>query len=796
LDKEICELISQMTTAEKVAMCSANSLFTSGAVPRLGIDEIVMSDGPHGVRREFQRDEWISLNSPLDKCTYLPTASCLAATWNTEMAELFGKTLGEEARYREKDIILGPGVNIIRNPLCGRNFEYISEDPCLTSEMAIPLIKGIQSRDVAACVKHYALNNQELDRFNVNIEVSKNALFEIYLSAFEKIVKFSKPYAIMGAYNKYENQHCCHNRYLVKDILKDKWGFDGVFISDWGGTHSTDEAIENGLDIEMGTCSINGIDSYLGKDFLAKAEKSDEIKSYLDDKVKRILRLVFNINKMSPDRKKGSYNTKEHQTAAYKIASEAMVLLKNNNVLPFSGKLKKILVFGVNAEAKHAEGGNSSGVIPYYEISILEGIKNRFKNCEIEYIPTTKRIYLDIPSENLSGINPLAGCKAYNCEFYEDENFGQKSGSGYEQKINVDNNSKAMRYYSDITVSESGNYEFLLTTDCKTSIYLDGNKMLETKSAKEPQKNTFSIQLPKGQTVKFELFVVNQDFGSIDLKWSADERKTAKSELLEKARLADAVIACCGLNHNYESEAWDRENLYLPDEDNEVIPLLIDANKNTVVTVTAGAPVIIPWAEKANAIIWNWYYGMEGGNALADIIAGKINPSGKLPFTLAKRQEDYPCFRYGEYREGNCRYNEGLFVGYRGFDKDDITPQFPFGYGLSYSEFEYSGITAKKTADGVSVSFTIQNLSGIDAKETAQVYIGSGSENRPKRELKAFKKVDLKAKSKVLVNINLSQRDFMYFDTKTEEYALFDRKFRVEVASSSRDIRIVTDIEI
>ena len=683
LENKIDKLFKELTIEEKVAMCSASSLFTSAGVQRLGIDEIVMSDGPHGVRREFQRDKWISLNSAMDKCTYLPTASCLAATWNTEMAELFGKTLGDEARFRGKDIILGPGVNIIRNPLCGRNFEYMSEDPCLTAEMAIPLIIGIQSKDVSACVKHYALNNQELDRFGVNVEVSETALFEIYLSAFEKIVKFAKPYAIMGAYNKYKNQHCCHNKYLVKDILKNKWGFDGVFISDWGGTHNTDEAIENGLDIEMGSWSINGIDSYLGEEFLKKAKESDEAKNCLDDKVRRILSLIFRINKQSSDRNKGSYNTKEHQQAAYKIAGEAMVLLKNNNVLPLSQNIKKIVVFGVNAEAKHAQGGNSSGVIPYYEVSILEGIKNRFKNCEIDYISTTKRIYSEIPMENLSGINPVAGCKAYNCDFYDDEYFEHKTDSCYEQKISVDNNRKAIRYYSDITISDSGNYEFLLTTDCKTTVCIDGMKMLETKVTGEPKPNKFSIILKKGQTIKFELYVVNRDFGSIELKWSSDERKTAKSELLQKARSADAVIACCGLNHNYESEAWDRKNLELTQEDNEIIPMLISANENTVVTVTAGAPVVIPWADKANALIWNWYYGMEGGNALADILFGKINPSGKLPFTLAKKQEDYPCFRYGEYKEKNCRYNEGLFVGYRGFDKDNIDPEFPFAYGLS-----------------------------------------------------------------------------------------------------------------
>ena len=387
-EKRIDDILNEMTLEEKVAMCHANSKFYSNGVERLGIEELALMDGPHGVRSETERDSWNCLNREEDKCTYLPTETALAATFDLSLAKRFGETLGREARYRDKDIILGPGVNIIRTPLCGRNFEYMSEDPCLISKMAPELVKGIESQDVAACVKHYALNNQELDRSGTNPIVSKRALNEIYLKGFKSAIIDGGASSVMGAYNKYKGQHLCHNKYLVNDILKGKWGFKGVYLTDWAGCHDTDEAIFNGLDIEMGT-NLPYDEYYLANAFLEKARQDENVRKCLDDKVRRILRLMFSINKLDGERKKGEINTPMHQITAYDIAADGMVLLKNDNkVLPIKrNEHKKILVLGPNANKVHSEGGSSSGVRTLYEINPLDGIENRFADvCEIVYV--------------------------------------------------------------------------------------------------------------------------------------------------------------------------------------------------------------------------------------------------------------------------------------------------------------------------------------------------------------------------------------------------------------------------
>ncbi|MBO4733313.1 MAG: glycoside hydrolase family 3 protein, partial [Clostridia bacterium] len=424
-EKKIEELLNDMTTEEKVAMCHANSKFTSSGAKRFGIGELCMMDGPHGVRSEVMRDEWTCLNREEDRCTYLPTLSALAATFNTDLSRMFGETLGSEARYRAKDIILGPGINIMRTPLCGRNFEYMSEDPCLIAKLSPEVVKGIESQDVAACVKHYALNNQELDRNGVNVEVSERAQYEIYLKGFYAAIIKGGASSVMGAYNRYNNQHLCHNKYLVNEVLKGKWGFKGVYLSDWGGCHDTEEAIFCGLDIEMGTNKPYD-EYYLANAFIKAAKTDENARKILDDKVRRILRLMFSVNKTSPERKKGEFNTKKHQRAAYDIASEAIVLLKNNDMLlPIKkARGKKILVVGPNATAKHAEGGSSSGVRALYEVTLLEGIKSRFSPaCEVRYESGNLTLNANpIPNQQLNVIEQRAGVRAFKQTAYIGDN--------------------------------------------------------------------------------------------------------------------------------------------------------------------------------------------------------------------------------------------------------------------------------------------------------------------------------------------------------------------------------------
>ncbi|MCQ2735573.1 MAG: glycoside hydrolase family 3 C-terminal domain-containing protein, partial [Alphaproteobacteria bacterium] len=488
---------------------------TSGGVERLGISELCMMDGPHGVRSEPMRDEWTCLNREEDKCTYLPTESALAATFNTKLARIFGETLGSEARYRGKDIILGPGINIMRTPLCGRDFEYRSEDPTVICKLSPELVKGIESQDVASCVKHFVLNNQELDRGHVNVEVDERALNEIYLKGFYSAIIEGGASSVMGAYNRYKNQHLCHNKYLVKDLLKDKWGFSGVYLSDWDGCHDTEEAIFNGLDIEMGTKKLYN-EYYLADAFLEKAKKDKEVAEVLDDKVRRILRLMFSVGRFSPDRKKGEFNTIEHQNNTYKIASEAMVLLKNNdNLLPIIPKKDlNILVVGENAVNKHSTGGSSSGIRTVYEITPLEGIKNKFGDlCKIEYesgnIDLTPK---PIPTQCLDIIETHAGVRAFKLTTFtkDGDETNQTVTYSADGKIE-DTTADSYKLELKVNIPSTGKYLFHIKTNNSVEMRIDGktvlNQFMKPRIARSHEDIDFeyATDFVKGQNIQIEI---------------------------------------------------------------------------------------------------------------------------------------------------------------------------------------------------------------------------------------------------------------------------------------------------
>lgn len=796
---KIDEIMSKLTLQEKVAMCHANSKFASDGVERLGIDELIMSDGPHGVRAEVARHSWDCLNRPEDKCTYLPTETALAATFNTELATRFGETLGSEARARGKDIILGPGVNIIRTPLCGRNFEYLSEDPYLTAKMAVPIIKGIQSQDVAACVKHYALNNQELDRSGVNVEVSDRALREIYLKGFHEAVVVGGALSVMGAYNLYKNQHCCHNKYLVNDILKGEWGFDGVYLTDWAGAHDTEECIYNGLDLEMGTNKPYN-EFYLADAFLKMAEESEEVRNLLDDKVRRILRLMLRINKMSPERKLGEFNTKEHQQTAYDIAAESMVLLKNeNNILPInSQKAKKVLVVGPNAKTVHHAGGNSSAVHALYEVSAYDGVINRFKDYDVEYERGVADIkYHPIATESLNIIDMKAGCRACKVESVFDD--GKKSTEFCETFNLNDGTAESYDMVLSCNVPESGKFSFKFTSNTTFTAYINDENVADKKYSiwHKFQTAACCLDFEKGQNIEIKVHIEKKtDTVYFDFGWltpSDHANSSDEQNLLKKASEADAVIYCGGLNHSYDTESFDKKDMKLPAEQQTMIPKFLAANKNTVLVLTAGSPFEMPWIDDANAVIWTWYSGMEWGNALADIILGDISPSGKLPFTLPKNYEDTPVYRYGEYKSKNCKYNEDIFVGYRGFDKDKIETLFPFGYGITYSKFEYSELSVfKESEEDITVELTITNVGNVYAKETAQIYVGypESSVLRPVKELKGFAKVGLNPKDSKRISLKISLKEFAYFDKAGNSFVNEEGTIEIMAGSSSRDIHL------
>ncbi len=697
IQERVEDALSRMTVEEKLGMIHAQSKFSSAGVPRLGIPEIWMSDGPHGIRPEVLWDEWSQAGWTNDSCFAFPALTCLAASWNKDMSLLYGKSIGEEARFRNKTVLLGPGVNIYRTPLNGRNFEYMGEDPYLSSKMVVPYIKGVQSNGVSTCVKHFALNNQEVDRDKVNVNVDDRALYEIYLPAFKAAVQEGGTWAIMGSYNLYKNEQCCHNQYLLNDILRKEWGFEGVVVSDWGGAHNTLQSITNGLDMEFGTWTpgmawgkTNNYDNYfLAQPYLAMIKSSKVGTKELDQKVRRILRLEFLTN-MNKNRPFGAMVSEDHIIAGRKIASEGIVLLQNkNNILPIDlSKTKKIAVIGENAVKMMTVGGGSSSLKAKYEVSLLDGLRKR---------------------------------------------------AGAQTEIVF-----ARGYVGDASGTADG-----VTT---------GQNLKETRSADE---------------------------------LIADAINVAKS--------ADYVIFVGGLNksEHQDSEGTDRLELGLPYNQDKLISELAKVNKNFVAVNISGNAVAMPWVNEVPAIVQAWFLGSEAGNAIAAVLVGDVNPSGKLPFTFPVKLEDNGAIAMGEYpgSKGQLTYNEGIFVGYRWNDKQNIKPLFSFGHGLSYTTFEYGKVTADKKemteADKMTFTVSVKNTGTREGSEVVQLYISDLKSTlpRPLKELKGFEKISLKADEEKAVSITVDKAALSFFDADKHSWVAESGEFEALIGASSADIR-------
>ena len=711
LEERVEDALSRMTLEEKVGIIHAQSKFSSAGVPRLGIPEVWTTDGPHGIRPEVLWDQWKQASWTNDSCTAFPALTCLAATWNPEMAALYGTSIGEEARYRRKDVLLGPGVNINRTPLNGRNFEYMGEDPYLASRMVVPYVKGVQSNGVAACVKHYALNNHETNRHTTNVIVDDRALREIYLPAFKAAVQEGGAWAIMGSYNLYNNEHCCHNQRLLNDILKGEWGFDGVVISDWGGTHDTEQAITNGLDMEFGTWT-NGLSTgaknaylsyHLANPYLDRLKLGKASAKVLDEKARRVLRLMFRTN-MNPSRPYGSMCSPAHVEAARQIADEGIVLLKNDrNILPLDfNKVHRVAVIGENAIKMMTVGGGSSSLKARYEVSPLEGIKKAVGNrATVEY----SRGYIGDTGDEYDGV----------------------------------------------------------TT---------GQNLKETRDAAQLQ-----------------------------------------AEAVDLARNADVVIFVGGLNKasHQDCEDTDRKGLELPYNQDQVIKAISQVNPNVVVVNVSGNAVAMPWVKEVPAILQAWYLGTESGNAIADVLTGRVNPSGKLPITFPVRLEDLGSHSLGNYlgtprndedKTMDCNYSDGLFVGYRWTDAHKITPLFPFGHGLSYTTFTYgkpSLSSSRITADGnVTVTIPVTNSGSRDGAEVVQLYIQDVKSTlpRPVKELKGFKKIYLRPGESTDVKFSIDKDALSYFNPDTQSWVCEPGAFRILIGSSSSDIRSQAKLEV
>ena len=725
IEQRIDDALSRMTLDEKIAVIHAQSKFSSPGVKRLGFPDLWTDDGPHGVRPDVLWDEWEQAGQTNDSCVAFPALTCLAATWNPAMARLYGESLGEEALYRGKSVMLGPGVNIYRTPLGGRNFEYMGEDPWLASRMVVPYVKGLQSKGVAACVKHYALNNDEEYRHQVNVVISDRALHEIYLPAFKAAVQEAEAWSIMGAYNLYKNQHNCHNEIMLNKILKQDWGFDGVVISDWGGCHDTDEAVKNGLDLEFGTWTdgltmgkTNAYDSYYLADAYKQAIKEGKYTTKeLDEKVRRLLRLFYRTT-MNRHKPFGFLCSDSHYEAALKIAQEGIVLLKNEKVKKSKGekdaetllpidvtKTKRILVVGENAIKMMTVGGGSSSLKVQKEILPLDGINVQCSMLNIQ------------------------------CDY----------ARGYV--------GDTIQSYNGVTV---------------------GRSLYEPRSQAE-----------------------------------------LTAEAVAKAKEADVVIFIGGLNKSghQDSEGHDRLSYDLPYAQNEVIEAILKVNPRLVYVNISGNGAALPWLDKVPAVVQAWFIGSEAGEAIASVLFGDVNPSGKLPFTWyadlnqcgAHALNTYPGTWREDHKIIDEEYKEGVFVGYRWTDRlgekvkkskgeKVAKPLFTFGHGLSYTTFKLGKMTADKTSmtEGDEITFTIPvtNTGNMAGAETIQLYISDveASVERPVKELKAFQKVCLQPGETRQVSLTIDKRALSFYDEANGQWKAEPGKFEALAGTSSDKI--------
>jgi beta-glucosidase len=811
IDSFIEKTLKKLSLEEKVSLCYSGSKFGVNPVPRLKIPVLEMSDGPHGVRHEISKTSWEPAGSDDDYCTYLPTGTAQAATWNRERMRDCGRVLGAEARHRGKDVILGPGINIIRTPLCGRNFEYYSEDPYLIAELAVPAIQAIQEQGVAACAKHFAVNNQELNRYETDVAVDERTLHELYLPGFHAAIKRAEVLTVMGAYNKFRGQYCCHNDYLVNQLLKEKWGFKGAYISDWAGVHSTDEAARCGTDIEMGTPKPFN-EFYLAHPYLEGLRVGKYSIQDLDDKVRRTLRVLRHVGAFDSNRQPGARNTANHQAAALAAAREGIVLLKNENAtLPLDPTcIRKLAIIGENAELKHASGGNSSGVKSLYEISPLEGIRRRLgESIEVVFAkgyPDNSTGLEAIPTQYLFTADAGSGVRGWRAFYQKGRAFEGETLEIYAEnaaynKLHDDlptgymEDNFCVSWQTELNPPESGCYTFGFLTDGYVELAINGETRLTTEGDAQRFVETVEIQLKKNQPVTLTLrYRMSNNATYVRFGWrcpGADPSGASlRDEALKVAAEADAVIFVGGLTHMDDIEGRDRKDLRLPGEQDSLIEALLTINPNTILTFVGGSPIEMPWIEQAKAVLWLWYAGMEGGSATAEILFGQVNPSGKLPFTFPKKLAEVPAHNnMGTYCEEISDYQEGLMVGYRYYVTHGRKPLFAFGHGLSYTSFEYANLSVmcEKQPDEIRVEIDIVNSGNRFGQEVAQLYVEdlACSVPRPRMELKGFEKVALEPGASRRVSFKITTRDLSFYDIKTGNWIFEDGEFTFHVGSAS-----------
>jgi beta-glucosidase len=668
LSKNIKELINEMTLEEKAGLCSGFDFWNTKAVERLGIPSIMMTDGPHGLRKQEGDSDHLGINKSVPS-TCFPSAAGLACSWDNEIVNKVGAAIGEECQAENVAIVLGPGTNIKRSPLCGRNFEYFSEDPFLSSKLSASFIKGVQSLGVGTSLKHFAVNNQEYKRMSIDALVDERTLREIYLASFEEAVKDGKPWTVMAAYNKVNGDYCSENKKLLTDVLKDEWGFEGFVVSDWGAVNERDLGLAAGLELEMP--STGGI----GDHKIIEAVKSGKLsEQVLDDAVERILNIVYKV--VENNQENSVYSKEEHHALAREAARESMVLLKNKgNILPIKN-VESVAIIGAFSKKPRYQGGGSSHINP----TMVDNIYDEMVK--------------------VAGINTI------------------------------------------------------LT-------YSDG-------------------------------YVLESD----------EVNESLIEEAVEVAKQSKVAVIFAGLPERYESEGFDRKHLNIPENHRLLIERIAAVQSNVIVVLSNGAPIEMPWLDKVGAVLEGYLGGQALGGAIADLLFGIVSPSGKLAETFPKKLAHNPSYLNFPGDGETVEYREGIFVGYRHYDTRDVEPLFPFGYGLSYTSFEYSDLTVdkKKMKDDETISVTvkIKNTGSMAGKEVVQLYVKDVESTipRPEKELKAFAKVSLHPGEEKTVSFDLAKRAFAYYNVKLKDWHVETGAFEILVGKSSRDILLKETVEV
>ncbi|MFL2701648.1 MAG: glycosyl hydrolase family 3 [Gammaproteobacteria bacterium] len=802
--ERIESLIKDLTLEEKVSILSGSSAWHTTAVPRLGIPRIKMTDGPIGARGD-------SVSGETSAC--FPSASCLSSSWDVENIEEIARAIGIEAKSKDADVLLGPTINLHRHPLGGRHFECYSEDPLLTGELASSYVKGVQSVGVSACLKHFIGNDTEFQRHFVSSNIDERTLREMYLLPFEMGVKAGSM-SVMSAYNQLNNIFCSSHKELLIDILKEEWNFPGYVVSDWGAALDTVGNANGGLD-----CEMPGPAKSWGDNLVKEVNNGKVDEEIVNDKVRRILRVAEFTGRLdNPEEQPEKTNDLEADHVLIRRAgAEGMVLLKNNSVLPFQAdKLKKLAVIGPNALKGQYLGGGSAALNPHYVVHPLEGINNAAgKNVEVEFAKGchTHKFLPSIPNELLKG------GKGFEVEFYDGQEFegspietrnltGGKfwalGGFGLDIVSKSKKPSLSVRFSGTLKPEVSGEYDFEIFSIGPSKLSIDDEDLIDNWSSQEPGDTFFSMgskprrgqkTLESGKEYSIQVeYKWEGRFPAVQIGMLAPDDHDLMEAAVDLAKESDATILIVGTNSDWETEGNDRDSLLLPLKQNELIEKVCAANKNTVVVLNTGSPCEMPWNDHAEAILQCWFPGQEFGNSLADIIFGNVNPSGKLPTTFPVTLQDTPVYSTYPGKDLQMDYEEGLYIGYRWYEREKIIPLYPFGHGLSYTSFSYSDFRAippKGTSSVAAFEVEITNTGDVEGKEVVQCYasVQNSKIDRPLKELKKFQKIKLAPGESKKITFEVNERDLSYWNVETKTWQVEPAQYIFELGSSSADIR-------